>query len=43
MYSAPTLSNEQHQFVLQNTYTAPGQWWVDVDYIVVTAGDGDAS
>lgn len=43
MYNASNLAIEQHEFVLQNKYTPAGQWWVDVDYITVTAGDGDAS
>lgn len=43
MYNVTGLSNKEHQFVLQNSYTQTGQWWVDVDYMIITAGDGDAS
>ncbi|KAI0091114.1 hypothetical protein BDY19DRAFT_886314 [Irpex rosettiformis] len=43
MFSATNLNNVQHQLVLKNTYTTTGPSWVDVDYILVTSGDGDAT
>lgn len=43
MFSATGLSKDQHQLVLQNKYTTTSPSWVDVDYILVTSGDGDPS
>ena len=31
----------QHQVVLKNQYTTPDPSYVDVDYIVITSGDGN--
>ncbi len=41
MFSATGLGKDQHQLVLQNKYTTASPSWVDVDYILVTSGDGD--
>ncbi|KAI0783837.1 hypothetical protein BC629DRAFT_1723730 [Irpex lacteus] len=40
MYSAEDLSSEQHQLIVENKYNTSGPSWVDVDYVLVTSGDG---
>ncbi|KAI0091115.1 hypothetical protein BDY19DRAFT_991693 [Irpex rosettiformis] len=40
MFSATNLGANQHDLVLTNNYTTVNASWVDVDYIVVTSGDG---
>lgn len=42
IFSASRLSNDQHTLILQNKYSTTVPSWVDVDYIVVTSGDGNA-
>ena len=41
MYSATDLGKEQHELVLQNKYSTSQPSWVDVDFMLVTSGDGD--
>lgn len=33
--------DKQHQVVLRNQYTTVDPSWVDVDYMIVTSGDGN--
>ncbi|KAI0091119.1 hypothetical protein BDY19DRAFT_933898 [Irpex rosettiformis] len=41
MYSATNLPDGEHHLVLQNKYSTAGASWVDVDYMLVTSGDGN--
>ncbi|KAI0342651.1 hypothetical protein BDW22DRAFT_131485 [Trametopsis cervina] len=41
MFSASNLGPQQHQLILQNKYQTTGPSWVDVDYILMTSGDGN--
>lgn len=43
MFSATNLSDDQHQIVLQNNPTTVTSSGVDIDYILVTTGDGNAT
>jgi hypothetical protein len=42
LFSQTGLDNTQHQLQLQNKYSTSVPAWVDVDFIVVTSGDGNA-
>ncbi|THG98734.1 hypothetical protein EW026_g3508 [Hermanssonia centrifuga] len=39
---ATNLGGQQHRLVLTNTFTTPADPWVDIDYMVITSGDGNA-
>lgn len=41
MFSAERLNSGQHNITLQNKFTSPAAPFVDLDYIVVTTGDGN--
>ncbi|KAI0783846.1 hypothetical protein BC629DRAFT_529054 [Irpex lacteus] len=42
MFSATGLSRDQHELVLKNNYTTTIPSYVDVDYVVITSGDGNS-
>ncbi|PSS34147.1 hypothetical protein PHLCEN_2v1815 [Hermanssonia centrifuga] len=42
LFSATNLGGQQHRLVLTNTFTTPADPWVDIDYMVITSGDGNA-
>ncbi|KAI0684588.1 hypothetical protein BC835DRAFT_616767 [Cytidiella melzeri] len=41
LFQATDLDTHQHRLVLQNAYTTPAPSYVDVDYVLVTSGDGN--
>ena len=41
LFSQTGLNGDQHQLTLQNEWRGAFPTWFDVDYIVVTVGDGD--
>ncbi|KAI0684583.1 hypothetical protein BC835DRAFT_1310487 [Cytidiella melzeri] len=41
IFSADELSDDEHQLVLQNQHSTPLAAFVDLDYILVTSGDGN--
>ena len=41
IFSETELAKMQHEMTLQNVPGPPDFTWVDVDYVVITAGDGN--
>ena len=41
LFSQTGLDDTQHVLQLKNQYQTSSPSWVDVDYILVTSGDGD--
>ncbi len=41
LFSATDLDDTEHQVVLKNMFSSPAAAWVDLNYVVVTSGDGN--
>ncbi|PSR81991.1 hypothetical protein PHLCEN_2v6166, partial [Hermanssonia centrifuga] len=42
LFNATNLGGNQHQLVLRNTFISSASPFVDIDYMVITSGDGNA-
>ncbi|PSR81993.1 hypothetical protein PHLCEN_2v6168 [Hermanssonia centrifuga] len=41
LFSATDLDDTEHQVALKNMFSSPAAAWVDLNYVVVTSGDGN--
>ena len=42
LFSHEQLDDHQHELIMQNQWSDGSATWLDIDYIVITAGDGDS-